>query len=191
MLHNGSMTFEPQAQAGAAVRAAGATEQVVARMHRNARVLFLPALLFIALVGGTVYLVGIAEETWQLAAGLAAAGLLFLFGVLVPFLFWLTRSYTLTTKRLIVRHGLFTRTRREVLHSRGYAVTLTRGPLQSMVGSGTITVSPGADSPLVLKDAPGAVLVQSTLHELLERAQGPGTGYATGPSPAGGTTRFG
>ncbi|WP_166426706.1 PH domain-containing protein [Labedella populi] len=185
------MTFEPPAQAGAAVRAAGATEQVVARMHRNARVLFLPALLFIALAGGAVYLLGIAEETWQLAAGLVAAGLLFLFGVLVPFLFWLTRSYTVTTKRIIVRHGLFTRTRREVLHSRGYAITLKRGPLQSMLGSGTIVVDAGSDHPLVLSDAPGAVLVQSTLHELVERAQASGgTGYGTGPQGAEGATRF-
>ncbi|RUR01345.1 PH domain-containing protein [Labedella endophytica] len=184
------MTFEPHAQAGAAARAAGATEQVVARMHRNARVLFLPSLLFIALVGGVVYLLGIAEESWHLIAGLTAAGLLFLFGVLVPFLFWLTRSYTLTTKRLIVRHGLFTRTRREVLHSRGYAVTLKRGPLQMLVGSGTIIVDSGNDRPLLLVDTPGAVLVQSTLHELVERAQG-GGGYSTGPNPPSGTTRFG
>jgi len=185
------MTSEQHAQAGAAARAAGATEQVVARMHRNARVLFLPALLFIALVGGVVYLLGIAEETWQLAGGLTAAGLLFLFGVLVPFLFWLTRSYTLTTKRLIVRHGLFTRTRQEVLHSRGYSVTVKRGPLQTLVGSGTIIVDSGNERPLVLADAPGAVLVQSTLHELVERAQGSGGGYSTGPNLPGGTTRFG
>ena len=185
------MTFEQHAQAGAAARAAGATEQVVARMHRNARVLFLPVLLFIALAGGVVYLIGIAEETWQLAAGLTAAGLLFVFAVLLPFLFWLTRSYTLTTKRLIVRHGLFTRTRREVLHSRGYSVTLKRGPIQTIVGSGTIVVDSGNDRPLVLADAPGAVLVQSTLHELVERAQGAGGGYTTGPNPPGGTTRFG
>ncbi len=185
----GAMTFEPHAQAGAAVRAAGATEQVVARMHRNARVLFLPALLFIALVGGTVYLLGVAEETWQLAGGLTLAGVLFLLGVLIPFLFWLTRSYTLTTKRIIVRHGLFTRTRREVLHSRGYSITLKRGPFQSMVGSGTIVVDAGSEHPLVLRDAPGAVLVQSTLHELVERAQGSGS-WGTGPQTPGGTTRF-
>lgn len=184
------MTYE-HAQAGAAARAAGATEQVVARMHRNARVLFLPAVLFIALVGGVVYLVGVAEESWQLIAGFVAAGLLFMFGVLIPFLFWLTRSYTLTTKRLILRHGLFTRTRREVLHSRGYSVTLKRGPIQTLVGSGTIVVDSGNDRALVLKDAPAAVLVQSTLHELVERAQGSGGGYSTGPNPPGGTTRFG
>ncbi|PSL38767.1 PH (Pleckstrin Homology) domain-containing protein [Labedella gwakjiensis] len=183
------MTFEQHAQAGAAARAAGATEQVVARMHRNARVLFLPAVLFIALAGGVVYLLGVAEETWQLIGGLVTAGLLFLFGVLIPFLFWLTRSYTLTTKRLIVRHGLFTRTRREVLHSRGYAVTLKRGPFQTIAGSGTIIVDSGNDRPLVLADVPGAVLVQSTLHELVERAQATGGGYTTGPNP-GGTTRF-
>jgi uncharacterized membrane protein YdbT with pleckstrin-like domain len=191
MLHNGSMTSEQHAQAGAAARAAGATEQVVARMHRNARVLFFPALLFIALVGGVVYLLGIAEETWQLAGGLAVAGVLFLFGVLVPFLFWLTRSYTLTTKRLIVRHGLFTRTRREVLHSRGYAVTLKRGPIQTVVGSGTIVVDSGNDRPLVLADAPGAVLVQSTLHELVERAQGTAGGHPGVSNASGGVTRFG
>lgn len=184
------MTSEQLAPAGAAARAAGATEQVVARMHRNARVLFLPAVLFVALVGGVVYLLGVAEETWQLAGGLTLAGLLFLFGVLVPFLFWLTRSYTLTTKRLIVRHGLFTRTRREVLHSRGYGVTLKRGPLQMMVGSGTIIVDAGSDRPLVLKDAPGAVLVQSTLHELIERAQRAGSSYGTGPQQRDGAARY-
>ena len=41
-----------------------------------------------------------------------------LLGCLLPFLAWLTRRATITTRRLILRSGIFVRVREEVLHNR-------------------------------------------------------------------------
>ena len=49
-----------------------------------------------------------------------------LLGCLLPFLAWLTRRTTITTRRIILRSGVFARVRRELLHSRGYDVVVRR-----------------------------------------------------------------
>ena len=49
---------------------------------------------------------------------------LVLFGGAVPLFRWMSERYVVTTRRLVVVHGLGTRTRQELLHSRGYDVTV-------------------------------------------------------------------
>jgi membrane protein YdbS with pleckstrin-like domain len=90
------------------------------------------------------------------------------FVTLLPVLVWLNRRYTVTTRRLIVSHGFFVRTRQELLHSRGYDVTLRRGPLQHLHRSGHVTINAGLESPVVLRDVPSAVLVVQALQDLME-----------------------
>ncbi|GAB2510733.1 membrane protein YdbS with pleckstrin-like domain [Paramicrobacterium agarici] len=159
-----------------------ASERVVARMHRHGRILVLPAIILIGVVGAVAYFFGSFREQWVnlvvLFSGIAAIVLF----VLLPYFTWLNRRYTLTTRRVIVRQGFFVRTRNELLHSRGYTVTIKRGPLQAMSRSGDIVLTSGADKPIVLKDVPGANQVQNVLHDLIERAQGQlgYGGYAAG-----------
>ena len=60
------------------------------------------------------------------------------------------------------------RSRQELLHSRGYDLTVRKNAVQSLFRSGDVLVNTGLDRPVVLWDVPGADLVQATLHDLME-----------------------
>lgn len=130
--------------------------------------LILPALLLIATAGGAAYALGVLPEAWQRFAVVGAALAIVLFGSFLPFLAWLTRRTTITTRRVILRSGVFVRLRQELLHSRGYDVTVRRSWAQSAFGSGDVRINTGHDQPVVLRDVPRPDLLQAALHELME-----------------------
>jgi membrane protein YdbS with pleckstrin-like domain len=142
------------------------SEHVVARFHSSGRRLILPAIATVAACAGTGYLAGRMPESW--GAAVLVAGALLVFGLgIVPFVLWSSRVYTVTTRRIVVRSGFLVRSRQEVLLTRGFDITLRRGPLQLLAGSGDIVLETGGD-PLVLRDAPSAKLVQAALADLVE-----------------------
>ncbi len=145
-------------------------ERVVARVRRHARRLVLPALLLIATAGVGAYALAVLPEGWQRVAVGVVALLVIVVGCVLPFLAWLTQRTTITTRRVIVRSGVFARERQELLHSRGYDVTIRRTWVQSAFGSGDVNMYAGHDHPVVIRDAPNPVQVQSALDELIERA---------------------
>ncbi|TFD61758.1 PH domain-containing protein [Cryobacterium suzukii] len=142
----------------------------MARLRPHARVLVWPTLLLFALAGGTGYFFGNMAEPWQNAAVLGGAIALAVIGWLLPLGAWLTKRYTITTRRIIFRHGFFVRTRQELLHSRGYDVSVRQNWVQAGFHSGTVLINSGLEHPLVLKDVPNVDLVQSALHDLMEKA---------------------
>ncbi|OJX78961.1 MAG: hypothetical protein BGO91_02360 [Leifsonia sp. 71-9] len=143
----------------------------MARLRRNARVLFWPSLALIAASGAVGFFAGRLDEVWEIVLlwSSAAAVLLLLF--LLPLAAWLSRRYTITTRRIVIRHGFFVRVRQELLHSRGYDVSVKRNWLQSAFRSGDVRINAGLDHPVVLKDVPKADQVQRALSELMEHAQ--------------------
>lgn len=146
-------------------------ELLIARFRSHARRLFWSALVLIATFGATAYFYGNLPEgleDWML---LAAAGLIVLLLVVVPFAVWYSRSTTITTRRVIARHGIGARRRQEMSHARGYTIAVRRGPLQRLWGSGTITLSNGVDAPLRLSDVPTVTLVHETLADQIEVGQ--------------------
>ena len=124
--------------------------------------------LFVAVVGGA-YFTGQFEQLWLNLVIAAAAGILVVIGWLVPLLAWLGRNYTITTRRIVLRSGFLVRVRQELLHSRGYDITVRKGALQSAFHSGYVIINSGLDRPVVLRDVPDADLVQEALHDLMER----------------------
>jgi len=143
-------------------------EHVVARMHSSARRLLLPALIVVAACAAGGYFAGRLPEGWQnQALPFALAAVVLLFGLL-PFLVGLNRVYTITTRRLVVQSGVVIRHRQEVVLTRGFDVTMRRGPIQAMSGSGDVFLDTGTERPMVLKDVPDATLVQAALADLVE-----------------------
>lgn len=143
-------------------------ELLVARFRGHARRLFWSALLLIAVCGAVAYLYGnlpAPYEDWML---LTAAVAIVILLVVAPFLVWLSRTYTITTRRVIVREGLGSRSRRELSHTRGYSIAVRRGPLQRLWGAGTITLSNGVDAPLRLVNVPSVNLVHEALADQIE-----------------------
>ncbi|GGH37474.1 PH domain-containing protein [Microbacterium album] len=150
---------------------APAPELVVATVRGHAGKLIWSALLLIVVAGAVGYLLGNLPapfEDWML---LAAAGALVLLGVVLPYLVWLSRTYTITTRRVIARRGLLARTRTELSHARGYTIATRRGILQRMRGTGTLTLSDGVEGQLVLRDVPGPGLVGEVLADHVEMNQ--------------------
>jgi membrane protein YdbS with pleckstrin-like domain len=145
-------------------------ERVIARFRRHARVLTLPVLLMIAVAGAAGYALFVVTDPWlRLAVG-AGAVLVVVLGTLLPFLAWLTRRWTLTTRRIIQRSGLFARSRQELQLHRAHEVTVRRTPGQRMFGAGDVRITTAHERPLILHDVPGPLLVQAALDELIDRS---------------------
>lgn len=143
-------------------------ERVLVRLRPHGRALTLPVLLLLAICLAGGYFGSWFPEPWENALLLVSLAGVAVFVTLLPVLVWLNRRYTVTTRRLIVSHGFFVRTRQELLHSRGYDVTLRRGPLQHLHRSGHVSINAGLESPVVLRDVPSAVLVVQALQDLME-----------------------
>ena len=152
-----------------------APEVVIARLRPHARAMFWPSLGLIAIVTATAYFAGSFDSVMTNVLIVVAAVMLSLFVWLVPFLAWLGRHYTITTRRVILRSGFFVRVRQELLHSRGYDVSVRKSALQSMFGSGDVEINTELDRPVLLRDVPDANLVQAALHDLMERSVASGS----------------
>ena len=146
-------------------------ERVIARLRSNARRLFWPSLVLIVVAGAVGYFAGRIGEVWEIVLLWSAAAAVVLLLFLLPLAAWLSRRYTITTRRLIIRHGFFVRVRQELLHSRGYDVAVRRTWLQSVFRSGDVLINSGLEHPVVLKDVPQADQVQRALSELMDHSQ--------------------
>lgn len=154
---------------------AAVTELRIARVRGHARRLFWPAIILIAVAGAVGYFTGNPPELvqdwmqdWMLWA---VAGAVVLMLVVLPFLRWLTRTYTVTTRRVIAQSGLFGRQRVEIAHARGYTIGERRGPIQRLWGSGTLTLSNGVDAPLRMVDISSVRLMNEALADQVEVSQ--------------------
>jgi len=148
-------------------------ETVVARLRSHGRAMFWPSVAFVALSGGTAYFFGVLPEAWEKSALLLSASLCGILLWMLPLLAWLGRNYTITTRRIVLRGGFFVRVRQEMLHSRGYDVSVRQNPLQAIFGSGDVQINTGLEHPVVLRDVPNAILVQEALHDLMEASINP------------------
>lgn len=147
-------------------------EVVIARLRPHARALFWPTVLLLVVVAALGFFSGMLSEAWQAITALGVAAVLLLVGWLAPLCRWLARNYTITSRRVVVRSGVFVRLRQEVLHSRIHDVTVRKRALQSVFGTGDVIVDSGLERPVVLADVRSPDLVQAALHDLAE-ATGP------------------
>jgi len=108
---------------------------VVADLRPSVGMLVLPTILLVAAVGAVAYFLFRVPEPWQRWAVAGGAGLVVLFGFIVPLWFWASRRYTVTTRRTILREGMVVRRRREILHARVVEGGLRRTPMQAFAGS--------------------------------------------------------
>jgi membrane protein YdbS with pleckstrin-like domain len=148
-------------------------ERVVARLRQHARRLLWPSVALILVSGSAAYF-GSILRGWIVFPISSAAFLLALFFFLLPLSRWLATRYTVTTRRVVLRSGLLVRERTELLHSRGYEVTLRTSWLQGLFRTGTIIIrTVNLDQMAYLRDVPHAQIVVDALHDLIENSQGP------------------
>lgn len=140
----------------------------IARIRRHARRMVWPALILIGVAGAVGYFYGNLPaplEDWMLVV---AASVIVLLLVVLPFLSWLAHVYTITTRRVLERWGVFGVRRRELSHVRGYTVQERRGLIQRMWGAGTLVLSNGVDQPLRMANIPSVGLVHEALVDQVE-----------------------
>lgn len=175
-----------------------AGEYKVLKFRRHARHLVWCALIFIATSGAVAYFAGTFLEEWQNWAVLGGGALVVLLVVILPYLSWLGRTTTLTTRRIILRSGILTSHRTELPLAHIRELKLKRGPLQRLFGAGDIVLQSGVNDPVVLRNAPRVKLTARAIQELIEwhyasvqyaqpyaSQQGSGQGFS-GPSFAAG-----
>ncbi|MDE0547332.1 PH domain-containing protein [Microbacterium sp. C7(2022)] len=148
-----------------------AAEMRIATIRAHARRLFWSALILIAVAGACGYFydnLPAGLEDWML---FSAAGAVVLLLVVIPFVRWRSKSWTVTTERVLARSGVLRVRRRELRHVRGYTIAVRRGLLQRMWGAGTLTLSNGVDEPLRMTNIPHVMLVHETLVDQVEVSQ--------------------
>ena len=145
-----------------------APELRIARVRGHARRLACSALVLIAVAGAVGYFAGNLPAPFQDWMLFAAAAVVVLLLVLLPFLSWWSRSYTITTRRVIARSGVLVVRRRELTHVRGYTIEVRRGILQRLWRTGTLVLSDGVDQPLRLENVPHVALVHEALVDQVE-----------------------
>lgn len=144
-------------------------EEIVAHLHPHWKTLVLPVIVLLVLAGLTGFgLAWVGNATGRLAIGVVAVVLL-LWLVVAPVLRWRTTHFVLTTRRVLIRRGVLSRTGRDVPLSRINDISFEHSLFERMLGCGTLVVeSAGERGQVVLADVPHVERVQGELYQLAE-----------------------
>lgn len=155
-------------------------ERVVASTRTHVKVLLGPAVVLLVVAAAGGFLAAWAREQAGATAAWVVAGvalLLVLWRSVLPFLRWLTWTYTITDKRIVEQKGLLTRTGRVIPLSRVNDVSFEKNLNDRVLGSGTLVVHDASEqSGLRLHDVPGVDELHRTLTELIH-AEGSASGH--------------
>ena len=146
-------------------------ESVVVSTRTHVKRLFAPALWLIALAAVAGYLSSLPSGDARPALLMAiwvVAFLVVCWLVLVPFLRWLTATYTLTDRRLITRSGILTRRGHDIPLARISDVAYEHGLVDRLLRCGTLIVSDASEHGRVeLPDIPRVEEVHLKISDLL------------------------
>lgn len=143
-------------------------EQVVVHRRPHWKMLVGPVLVLLLVVGVTSFSAAVVrEQTWAPWAwlGLAAAGLALVGRFTVyPVVRWRTTHFVVTDRRVLVREGVVTRQGMDVPLRRISSVQFRQGPLERLLGSGTLVIESDSDEALEFDDVPGVRRVHAVLY---------------------------
>jgi uncharacterized membrane protein YdbT with pleckstrin-like domain len=145
-----------------------AGEQVVIHKHPHWKMLVLPVLVLLLVVGVATFLAAlVSAQTWApwawLALAVAGLALIVRFTV-VPVVRWRTTHFVVTNRRVLVREGVFSRHGIDIPMSRINSVQFRHTLLERMLGSGTLVIESASDEPLEFDDVPGVERVHAMLY---------------------------
>lgn len=143
-------------------------ESVVVHKHPHWKMLLGPVLVLLGVVGGASYAAALVATTpWRLPVWIAlvVVGLLLIFWfTLAPLARWRTTHFVITTHRLMVREGVFTRSGIDIPMWRINSVRFRRGVVDRLFGCGTLVIESASDEPLEFDDIPQVEQVHSLLY---------------------------
>ncbi|MGH3508707.1 MAG: PH domain-containing protein [Nocardioidaceae bacterium] len=146
-------------------------EHVVVSTRTHVKALLLPAVVLIVVAAVAGYLVGLptgGAKKPLVTAILLVALVVVIWQTVLPFLRWLTTTYTVTNRRLITRSGIISRRGHDIPLPRISDVSYDRGLLDRLLGCGTLILSDASQQGRVsLHDIPHVEDVQLKLSSLL------------------------
>ncbi|MFD7154773.1 PH domain-containing protein [Kribbella sp. NPDC059898] len=150
----------------------GEDEYVVVSTRTHWKALIGPVFLLLVVAGLGGFLAAIVPNgSLQQPARIAilAVGVVIVAAFTVrPFLDWFFSTYTITNRRLITRHGVLTRTGRDIPLMRINDVSYEHGLIDRMLGCGTLHIeSAGERGQVVLPDVPHVEHVHLQMSDLL------------------------
>ncbi len=148
-------------------------ESVVVSTRTHPKVLLFPLFLLVVLLAvGVVFMTYVDNKPARLGLWiLIAIGILWF--VVWKFLVWLTASYTITSRRLITRQGVITRSGHDIPLTRISDVAYELGLIDRMLGCGTLVISDASThGQVLLPDIPRVEETQRRLNELLHHLHG-------------------
>jgi uncharacterized membrane protein YdbT with pleckstrin-like domain len=148
-------------------------EEVVLRLHPHWIRLAGPVTAFAGVLALTLFgVLAVPAGSFQHAAQwliITAAAVLLVFTSVRPWLRWITTRYVVTTERLIVRAGVFSRTGRDIPLQRLNDISFYHSFAERLLGSGTLVVeSAGERGQVVLTSLPRVEEVHAILYQLVE-----------------------
>ena len=143
-------------------------ETIVVDTRTHPKALLLPIFALVVLLAvGTVVQTQIDQDVVHLVVWVVVAVGIVWF-VLRPVLIWLTATYTITTRRLITRHGVITRKGHDIPLTRISDVAYEKDLLDRLLGCGTLVISDASThGQVALPDIPHIEKVQRDLSDLL------------------------
>ncbi len=147
-------------------------EQVVLSVRTHVKALLVPALVLVLTCAAAGFLAAIAPAgdtgTYLRIATLVAAALVILLWTVLPFLRWMTSTYTVTNRRLIAQNGILTRSGRVIPLQRINDVSFEKNIVDRMLGCGTLVVHDASEQGgLMLPDVPGVEAVHRAITDLV------------------------
>jgi uncharacterized membrane protein YdbT with pleckstrin-like domain len=143
-------------------------EQVVVHKHQHWKKLLLPVLALLVIVGLGSYLAAlVAGSSWQPYGWIALAvvggiGLVWL--TVVPLLRWRTTHFVLTTRRVMIREGILSRSGIDIPIDRINTVQFRHSLIDRILGCGTLSIESASDEPLEFDGIPQVERIHSLLY---------------------------
>ncbi|MEP7034541.1 MAG: PH domain-containing protein [Dermatophilaceae bacterium] len=144
-------------------------EHVVLRLRTHPKALIGPVALLILVLAAVITTALLAPHNSVAGLGAAVvATLVVIIWVLIPFLRWMTSTYTVTNRRLITRRGILNRSGRDIPLFRINDVSYEKDIIDRLLGCGTLIISDASENAgLVLPDIPKVEQVHLQISNLL------------------------
>ena len=152
-------------------------ERVVLHKHPHWKMLVLPVLVLLVTVGVGAYLASlVSDQPWHLIAWIvlgALGALVVIWFTIAPLIRWRTTHFVVTTQRVLVREGVFSRSGIDIPLTRVHSVQFRHTFFQRLLGCGTLVIESASDEPLEFDDIPQVERVHSLLYRELHEDDEP------------------
>src|SRR3954470_14594881 len=148
-------------------------ERVELKMRPHWREVFASVLLGLLLLAALIYVTWLTPHApsgnWIKWISVGLGCLIAVFLVIMPILRWLTTHYVVTTRRVLVRRGVVTKTGKDITLSKITDVSFERTLLDRLTGSGTLRIEAAGDSPdETFRSIPRSDRVQQVINRLID-----------------------